>query len=183
MLPLSVPRDIDLYKRAALLGMSPSSAGPTTGKECSIAVQLCAPISKRVYSASFTRNQKWGQVPDCAPQIVRSKPITVSTPYGSVPSQQITNVETLLDKEFLGETPELQSDGVTSFFTAHVRYTYGLSNPWLGTASEGGGDDFETLPVGKSPVDRTTAQQNAIVVKGGISTLSPLIDPDQSFYG
>lgn len=50
-----------------------------------------------------------------------------------------------------------------------------------GGADVAGGDDFETLPVGESPVDKTTSIQNRIVVKGNVGTLSPLFKETQ--YG
>ena len=182
MLPLSKPRTIPIAKRAALLGLSVGSAGGTDGKECSIAVSLCAPKTVRRYSVSHTRSQAWGQVPDPNPLIVRTT--------GSGSSQNIMNTETLLSKEILGVTPVLQSDGITRLFTLHARYTYGLSNPILGTPEEGGypagdsstpQDQFEFLPVGNSLVDKALASQNAIVVRGNSTTLSRLINGTQ--YG
>ncbi len=180
MLPLSVPRDIPVAKRASLLGISVGSAGGSSGKECSVAVSLCAPKSQRVYSVSTTRSQKWGQIPEPNAQIVRTT--------GSGSTQKIRNVETLVNKEVLNETPELQPDQITRLFVTHARYFYGLSNPWRGTEAEGGysaadttASLFETLPVGESPIDKATAANNAIVVKGGVGTLSPLFDDTQ--YG
>jgi hypothetical protein len=172
-LPLSAPRDIPELKRESLLGLGTGAAGSITGKECSVALSLCAPDTVRVYSVSSTRSQKWGELPDPLPQIVRTT--------GSGSTRKIIQVETLVKKEFLGETPELRSDGITREFTHHARYTYALSNPWRGTSAEGGGDDFETLPVGFSPVCKATAAQNAIVVKGDGGTVSPLITYSQ--YG
>ena len=169
-----------MAKRVALLATLPEyaaitvgSSGGTSGKECAIAVSLCAPQTQRVYSVSATRNQKWGEIPEPTPQIVRTS--------GSGSTAKITNVETLISKEFLGETPVLRSDGITRDFTVHARYVYGLSNPWRGTEAEGGGDEFETLPVGESPIDKATAANNAIIVRGDVSTLSALFSASQ--YG
>jgi hypothetical protein len=172
-LPLSVPRDIPELKRESLLGLSTGAAGSITGKECSVALNLCAPETFRVYSVSTTRSQMWGQLPEPLQQIVRTT--------GSGSTRKIVQIETLVKKEFLGETPELRSDGITREFTHHMRLTYAASNPWRGTSAEGGGDDFETLPVGFSPVCKATAAQNAIVVKGDGSTPSPLFTYPQ--YG
>lgn len=176
LLPLSVPRNIPIARRAQLLGILVlDDASSTSGKECSVPVQLCAPVSQRVYSVSTTRSQKWGEIPEPKTQIVRTS--------GSGSTQKITNIETLISKEFLGETPVLNSDGITREFTSHARYVYGLSNPWRGTLEEGGGDEFEKIPVGESPVDKALASQNAIVVKGNVNTLSPLFNETQPQYG
>jgi hypothetical protein len=176
-LPLSVPRDIPLAKRLALFaagGFVDVGLGTsTTGKECSVALTLCAPETLRVYSVSTTRSQKWGELPEPIPLIVRTS--------GSGSTRQIVQVETLVRKEFLPETPTLRQDGITREFTHHARYTYALSNPWRGTAGEGSIGDFEEIPVGFSPVCKATAAQNAIVVKGDVGTLSPLFTSPQ--YG
>lgn len=168
-MPLSVPRDIPYAKRFALTGIATPGGGGgpyTSGKECSVALSLCAPETLRVYSVSSTRNQRWGEIPEPLPQIVR----TVTTGSGSTANTQIVQIETLVKKEFLGETPELRSDGITREFTHHARYTYVLSNPWRGTSAEGGGD-FEVIPVGFSPVCKATPEQNQIRVVGGDSPL------------
>lgn len=173
-LPLSTPRNIPQAKRELLLGLSAGTGPSTSGKECSVALSLCAPQTYRVYSVSATRNQKWGELPEPKPQIVRT--------IGSGSTRQIVQVETLLNKEFLPETPDLRpSDGITREFTHHARYTYALANPWRGTTDEGSVGDFEEIPVGFSPVCKATAAQNAIVVKGDGSTLSPLLTYSQ--YG
>lgn len=191
MLPLSVPRIIPQAKREQLLGLIAGNGPSISGIECSVPVQLCAPVSKRVYSVSMTRNQKWGQVPQPKEQIVRTT--------GSGSTRIIRNVETLLSKEILPVTPALRpGDGITREFELHVRYVYGLSNPWAGTVDEGGFSvpttplqeeandllaqtEFETLPVGACPIDLATAENNAIVVRGNASTLSPLFSSAQ--YG
>ncbi len=162
-LPLSAPRSIPAARRAYLLAASGVGGGSGGGTECAIAVKLCAPKTTRVYSVSSTRSQKWGEIPEPKPLIVRQN--------GSA----IVQVETLVSKEFLGETPELNADGITREFTHHARYTYELSNPWKGSEGEGGGS-FEEIPVGFSPVCKATADQNKIKVAGGYS---PLFGPTQ----
>ena len=63
-----------------------------------------------------------------------------------------------------------------------------LQQALRGTEAEGGysaadttASLFETLPVGESPIDKATAANNAIVVRGDADTLSPLFDASQ--YG
>jgi hypothetical protein len=173
-LPLSKPRDIPAAKRAALTGIvTPSEGGGpyTSGKECAVALKLCAPRTIRVYSVSSTRNQRWGEIPEPTPQIVRTKTSNPGSVSGE--STQILQIETLVSKEFLGETPELNADGITREFTHHARYTYALSNPWRATVAEGRDEsgDTETLPVSFSPVCKATSAQNAINLVGGLSPL------------
>jgi hypothetical protein len=164
-LPLSVPRNIPQAKRELLLGLSAGTGPSTSGKECSVALSLCAPETVRVYSVSSTRSQRWGEIPEPLPQIVRS--------VGSDTTAQIVQVETLVKKEFLGETPELRADGITREFTHHARYTYALSNPWRATLAEGrdASGDTETLPVSFSPICKATSANNAIKLVGGDSPL------------
>lgn len=170
-LPLSVPRSIPPARRAYLLTASGLGGGSSGGTECAVAVKLCAPKTTRVYSVSSTRSQKWGEIPEPKQLIVRMQPGT------SIMSQ----VETLVNKEFLGETPVLRSDGITREFTHHARYTYALANPWRGSSDEGNSSDFDTIPVSFSPICKATAAENAIVVKGDGTTLSPLFTSSQ--YG
>lgn len=165
-LPLSVPRDIPEAKRVSLFTDAGLSGGAISGKECSVAVSLCAPKTTRVYSVSCTRSQKWGEIPEPKPLIVRTT--------GSGSTQFISQVETLVNKEFLGETPVLRADGITREFTHHARYTYALSNPWRALVAEGanpGVGVFETIPVSFSPICKATSAENQIAVSGGDSPL------------
>jgi len=81
MLPLSKPRTLPSVVAAAL--------GFSTGVESSVAIRLCAAMSKRIYSVSATRFGKWPQIPEPAKTIVRKTGSTLNC------------VETLLKKELL----------------------------------------------------------------------------------
>ncbi len=160
MLPLSKPRTLTSAQAAAL-----SVSG---GVESSIAVRLSAAQSDRVYSVTATRFGKWPQIPEPAKQIVRKT--------GSI----LNCVETLLSKEILTETPELTANQTDREFTLHARYRYGMSNPWAGDSTEGG-NDFEILPVGVDPTQKATAANNAITIRGSVSTDSPLFRSDAQY--
>jgi hypothetical protein len=163
MLPLSKPRALP-YQQMMVLGVS-------FALESSVAVSLHAAYSKRVYSVSATRFGKWPQIPEPKKQIIRKR--ANGYDENGRPTYALVCIETLLNKELLTETPELTPDQCDRSFTLHARYTYGMSNPWAGDSAEGG-SDFEIIPVGESPMDKATASNNAITIRGESYELSPL---------
>ncbi len=177
MLPLSKPRNLTDAQKTSL-GLSIGSGTPAA-VESSVSVRLSAAQSERVYSVTATRFGKWPQIPEPAKQIVRTTQIPPSGTSTS-PNTVLQCVETLLNKEVLTETPELTANQTDREFTLHARYRYGMSNPWAGDSTEGG-NDFETLPVGESPVDKATAVDNAITIRGSVATDSPLFRSDAQY--
>jgi hypothetical protein len=173
MFPLSQPRDIPPEKRNTYrIPVGIGTIAPVSGKECSVAVRLHAPVSQRVVSGTATRINKSPQIPDPVKQFFHT--------VGSGSTHQITCVETLLKKEIMTENPVLLADQCTRQFTLSFRYTYGLSNPWAGDTNEGG-DNF--LPWGLDPTIKADGNDNRIVIRGGENNTSPLFYSSPTLYG
>ena len=168
-LPLSSPRVTPISQ----LGFIPAVGESVTAKQTAVVVRLHAGASKRIYSVTAERIGDWPEMPKPTPIIVRRK-TTVPYPGSPDSSSVVTNIERLLNFEFMPEFHDVAMDGCTNLYKIHARYEYALDMPVAASEDQNGisgGSIFSSsisagkldlIPVVRSPILKTTFEQSGI---------------------